>query len=77
MLTATPNISTITDASITSVSIGETELTVVTDYTLDGLEITLLKTTLDNLTEGEHIVTIETNYGNYTATITVVDTTEG
>lgn len=63
------------ETTISSVSIGETELTEDTDYTLDGLAVTLLKESLDDLAEGEHVVTIATNYYEVTATITVEDTT--
>ena len=62
--------------TIGDIYIGESKLTETTDYTESDGEITIKKETLDDLAEGEHIVTIETDQGNVTATITVVDTTE-
>lgn len=62
---------------IEGVLLGETELTATTDYTLTGKTITLLKEYLDGLTEGDKVFTIATNMFNVTATIEIVDTTEG
>ena len=55
---------------------GQTKLTENTHYTLDGGEVTLLKEYLDDLTEDDYEIIIQTNQGNVTATITIEDTTE-
>ncbi len=62
--------------TITDIYIGEDKLTKTTDYTESDGEITIKKETLDDLAEGEHIVTIKTDQGDVTAIITVVNTTE-
>lgn len=73
MLTVEDN--TTQTTTIGDISIGETKLIKNTDYTVAGLIVTLLKASLDDLAEGDHIVTIVTNWGNLSATITVEDTT--
>jgi hypothetical protein len=55
---------------------GETELTKNTDYTVSGGKVTLKKEYLDDLTEDDYTITIKTDQGDVTATITVIDTTE-
>ena len=72
VLTVAVNIGTVT---INDVYKGDTKLTKNTDYTVDGGKVTLLKTYLDDLTEDDYTITIETNKGNVTTVITVEDTT--
>ena len=72
MLTVTADGGTVT---IGDIYIGESKLTKTTDYTVDGGKVTLLKTYLDDLTEDDYTITIETNQGDVTAVITVTDTT--
>ena len=62
--------------TIGDIYIGESKLTETTDYTESEGEITIKKETLDDLGVGDHVVTIETDQGDVTATITVIDTTE-
>ena len=73
VLTVTADGGTVT---IGDIYIGESKLTETTDYTVDGGKVTLLKTYLDDLAEGDYVVTIKTDQGDVTATIAVVDTTE-
>lgn len=61
--------------TIGDIYIGTNKLTKTTDYTVDGGEVTLLKTYLGGLTEGDHTITIETDQGDVTAVVTVTDTT--
>ena len=72
VLTVAANIGTVT---IGDIYIGESKLTEA-DYTESDGEITIKKETLDDLAEGDHVVTIETDQGDVTATIKVIDTTE-
>lgn len=65
-----------TGVTLTSVHNGETTLTPTTHYTADGLVVTVLKTYLATLDEGEATITFKTNKGDVDAVITVVDTTE-
>ena len=62
--------------TLTSVHNGEVTLTPTTHYTADGLAVTILKTYLATLDEGDATITFKTNKGDVTATVTVVDTTE-
>ncbi len=62
--------------TLTSVHNGEVKLTQITHYTADGLVVTLLKTYLATLDEGEATITFKTNKGDVDAVITVEDTTE-
>ncbi len=62
--------------TLTSVHNGEVTLTPITHYTADGLAVTLLKTYLATLDEGEATITFKTNKGDVDAVITVEDTTE-
>jgi hypothetical protein len=62
--------------TLTSVHNGEVTLTPTTHYTADGLVVTLLKTYLATLDEGEATITFKTNKGDVDAVITVEDTTE-
>ena len=55
---------------------GDTKLTKTTHYTVDGGKVTLLKTYLETLDEGDVTITIETDQGDVTAVITIEDTTE-
>lgn len=64
-----------TGVTLTSVKNGDAALTAVTDYTADGLVVTLLKTYLETLDEGDVTITFKTNKGDVDAVITVVDTT--
>ena len=73
VLTVTADGGTVT---IGDIYIGESKLTKTTDYTESDGEITIKKETLDDLEKGDHVVTIKTDQGDVTATITVVDTTE-
>jgi hypothetical protein len=61
--------------TLTSVHNGEATLTPTTHYTADGLVVTLLKTYLATLDEGETTITFKTNKGDVDAVITVEDTT--
>ena len=72
VLTVTADGGTVT---IGDIYIGESKLTEA-DYTESDGEITIKKETLDDLEKGDHVVTIKTDQGDVTATITVVDTTE-
>ncbi len=51
-------------------------MTPTTNYTADGLVVTILKTYLETLDEGDVTITFKTNKGDVDAVITVVDTTE-
>ena len=62
--------------TIGDIYIGENKLTETADYTESEGEITIKKETLDDLEEGDYVITIETDQGDVTATITVIDTTE-
>jgi hypothetical protein len=62
--------------TIGDIYIGTSKLTESTDYTESDGEITIKKEKLADLDVGDHVVTIETDQGDVTATITVVDTTE-
>lgn len=63
--------------TIGNIYIGESKLTETTDYTESDGEITIKTATLAALEEeGDYVVTIETDQGDVTAIITVVDTTE-
>ena len=55
---------------------GATKLTNTTHYTVIGGKITLLKTYLATLTEDDYTIKAETNQGDVTAMVKVVDTTE-
>ena len=68
----------VSDGTVTigDIYIGTSKLAETTDYTESDGEITIKKETLDNLDVGDHVVTIETDQGDVTATIAVVDTTE-
>ena len=55
---------------------GDTKLTKTTHYTVVGGAVTLLATYLDDLTEEDYTITIETDQGDLTVVITVEDTTE-
>ena len=72
VLTVAVNIGTVT---IGDIYIGEDKLTGA-DYTESDGEITIKKETLGGLEEGDHVITIETDQGDVTAMIKVVDTTE-
>ena len=61
--------------TIGDIYIGESKLTEA-DYTESDGEITIKKETLGDLEEGDYVVTIKTDQGDATATITVIDTTE-
>lgn len=65
-----------TGVTLTSVHNGEVTLTPTTHYTADGLVVTLLKTYLATLDEGEATITFKTNKGDVDAVITIEDTTE-
>lgn len=54
---------------------GDTKLTKTTHYTVSGGAVTLKATYLDDLTEDDHTITIETDQGDLTVIVTVVDTT--
>ena len=73
VLTVTADGGTVT---IGDIYIGESELTETTDYTESDGKITIKKETLGDLAEGDHVVTIETDQGDATATIKVIDTTD-
>jgi len=72
VLTVAASYGTVT---VSEVYNGDTKLTKNTHYTVDGGKVTLLKTYLDDLTEDDYTITIETNQGDVTAVITVTDTT--
>lgn len=76
VLTVAVNIGTVT---IGDIYIGEDKLT-KTDYTESEGKITIkkekLKEKLDDLEEGDYVVTIETDQGDVNAVIKVVDTTD-
>lgn len=62
--------------TLTSVHNGEATLTPTTHYTADGLVVTILKTYLAGLDEGDATITFKTNKGDVDAVITIEDTTE-
>jgi hypothetical protein len=62
--------------TITDIYNGVTKLTKNTDYSISDNEITIAKEYLDDLAEDDYTIIIETNQGDLTATITVIDTTE-
>jgi hypothetical protein len=62
--------------TITDIYNGDTKLTKNTDYSISDNEITIAKEYLDDLAEDDYTIIIETNQGDLTATITVIDTTE-
>ena len=76
MLTVAVNIGTVT---VEDVYIGASKLTKGTDYTESAGEITIkketLKETLDDLEKGDHVIKVETDQGDVTAVLTVIDTT--
>lgn len=72
MLTVVDNVGGVT---IEGVKKGLTALTIDTHYTVAEDKVTLKKTYLETLSEGEHIFTIETSKGNADAVITIDDTT--
>jgi hypothetical protein len=72
VLTVAVNIGTVT---IGDIYIGTSKLTKGTDYTVAGGAVTLKATYLDDLTEDDYTITIETNQGDVTAVLTVIDTT--
>ena len=55
---------------------GETKLTENTHYTVSGGKVTLKKGYLEDLTEDDYTITIKTDQGDVTATVTVVETIE-
>ncbi len=61
--------------TLTSVHNGDTTLTPDTHYTTDSLVVTILKTYLDDLEEGDVTITFKTNKGDVDAVITIEDTT--
>lgn len=65
-----------TGVTLTSVNNGETALTPTTHYTADGLAVTILKTYLATLEEGDATITFKTNKGDVDAVIAITDTTE-
>lgn len=73
MLTVTTNGGTVTVAEVYN---GENKLTEDTHYTVDENKVTLKSTYLDDLEEDDYTIKIETDQGDITAIITVVDTTE-
>ena len=62
--------------TITDIYNGDTKLTKNTHYSISDNEITIAKEYLDDLAEDDYTIIIETNQGDLTATITVIDTTE-
>ena len=68
----------VSDGTVTirDIYIGESKLTKTTDYTESKGKITIKKEKLDDLEVGDYVVTIETDQGDVTATIAVVDTTD-
>ena len=62
--------------TITDIYIGEDKLTKNIHYSISDNEITIAKEYLDDLAEDDYTIIIETNQGDLTATITVIDTTE-
>lgn len=57
---------------------GTAKLTKDTNYTVTAAtgKVTLKATYLDDLEEGDYTITIETDQGDVTAIVTVIDTTE-
>jgi hypothetical protein len=64
-----------TGVTLTSVHNGDVALTAPTHYTTDGLVVTILKTYLVTLDEGDATITFKTNKGDVDAVITIEDTT--
>lgn len=75
MLTVSANIGGVV-AEIGNIYIGESKLTLTTDYTVDKDKITIKKETLVNLDEGNHIIVIETDVNTLTVKLEVIDTEE-
>ena len=74
VLTVAVNIGTVTIGDVYN---GENKLTKDTNYTVADNKVTLKTTYLATLTEDEeYSIIIETDQGNVTATVTVIDTTE-
>lgn len=65
-----------TGVTLSSVNNGDVELTSTTHYTVEGLVVTILKTYLETLEDGNVTITFKTNKGDVDAVITVVDTTD-
>ena len=65
-----------TGVTLTSVHNGDTTLTSDTDYTADGLAVTIFKEYLATLDEGAVTITFKTNKGDVDAVITIEDTAE-
>lgn len=65
-----------TGVTLTSVNNGEIALTPTTHYTAAGLAVTILKTYLATLEEGDATITFKTNKGDVDAVIAITDTTE-
>lgn len=65
-----------TGVTLTSVHNGDVTLTPATHYTADGLVVTILKTYLVTLDEGDATITFKTNKGDVDAVITIEDATE-
>lgn len=61
------------DITIDKVYIGETKLTVTTHYTVDENSLTIKKTRLDDLSEGEHVIKILTDKGEILIPLTVYE----
>ena len=72
VLTVAANVGSVTIGDVYN---GDTKLTKTTHYTVAGGAVTLKATYLDDLTEDDYTITIETNQGDVTAVITVTDTT--
>ena len=74
VLTVAVNIGTVTIGDVYN---GENKLTKDTNYTVADNKVTLKTTYLATLTEDEeYSIIIETDQGDVTATVTVIDTTE-
>ena len=72
VLTVAVNIGEVT---IEDVYIGASKLTKGTDYTESAGEITIKKEKVDDLEAGDHVIKVETDQGDVTAVLTVIDTT--
>ena len=64
-----------TGVTLSSVYNGDTELTLSEDYTAADLVVTILKTYLETLDDGDVTITFKTNKGDVDAVITIEDTT--
>lgn len=74
VLTVAANSGTVTIGDVYN---GENKLTKDTNYTVADNKVTLKTTYLATLTEDEeYSIIIETDQGDVTATVTVIDTTE-